>query len=366
MRIKFNLTTPFWSIVVLMVGYGMLAFFLGRCLEFNFFRSDVLSYWLDSLAWQTPFHPFHVPAYPLIIAFARGITFGKLNPIALMMFVNLVAFLASATMVYQIIKNCGAGDELAVIGSIVFGLWPFVGLTYTVFPIADIPAIFFFLSGLTLYQRSQKLPATILLGLSLVTHKAMWVFVGLLIVCDFFFRKEFFSKWSLLYFVIIFFPIGVLWVSGSFHHQSATWLISNNNEVDLAFQVDLPFLDGLLGTFFTGGIKGILKGILILSMVAISSLAFYLSARLKYQSHYVGMMISLAVLILFLILNHHVIWAAVRFSRLLIIPLALIVNAKKDYLCNMRWSLPLTIIFVFFLVLSQFVYAWYMACVYFA
>lgn len=364
MNSKINLTKLHWTIAILMVGYAMVALFLGVFLKYDFLRSDVFSYWQDSLAWQTPFNPFHVPAYPLMIAILRGITFGALPPVGLMMSINLGAFLASAFFIYRIIQESGASDELATIGTFLFGLYPFVGLTYTVNPIADIPAMFFLLAGIYLLQHSHRMPAALLLGLSLVTHKAMWIFIGLLIISDFLHRKEYISKQNLLFIGIMLLPIGSLWILGAFYHHSITWLVSSNLKVEVAPR-STPLLDGLLGTFMKGGIKGLVKGILLLSFAVISALALYMSVKLKYEYSHYGIVISLATLILFLILNQHEIWAAMRFGRLLAIPLALIANSNITLKKISRWRSPIAIVFLLFLLLSQFAFAWYMACVFF-
>ncbi len=365
MNSKLNFARPHYPVLLLMIGYVMVALYLGVFLQYDFLRSDAFSYWQDSLGWQTPFHPFHVPAYPLMIAILNGITSGTLHPIGLMMSINLGAFLASAFLVYRIIQAGGASDELAASGALLFGLWLFVGLTYTVNPLADMPAMFFLLAGLYLLQRSRRLSAALLLGLSLVTHKAMWIFVGLLIVAEFLFRKEYISKRNLLFIGVMLLPIGSLWILGSFFHHSIAWLFSSNLAVEVASKGSTPLLDGLLGTFMEGGIKGFVKGVLLLSFAVMSALTLYMSVKLKYEYFHYGIVISLAVLILFLILNQGEIWAAMRFGRLLVIPLALIANTKIAFKKISWWSFPAIFAFLF-LFLSQFVYAWYMARVYFA
>jgi hypothetical protein len=365
MKSKVALTKPQYLISLLLIGYVLVYLFLAEVLQYNFLRSDVLGYWQDSLAWQSPFHPFHVPAYPLMIALLRGITFGLLSPIGLMVSINLVAFLASAFFVYRIIQAGGASDELAAIGTFLFGLYPFVGLTYTVDPLADMPAMFFLLTGLYLLQRSHRIPAALLFGLALVTHKAMWIFIGLLIFSDFLHSKEYISKRNFLFIGIMLLPIGSLWILGSFYHHSITWLFSSNLEVEVASKGSTLILDGLLGTFMEGGIKGLIKGILLLSFALISALTLYMSFKFKYEYFHYGVMISLATLILFLILNQHEIWAAMRFGRLLVIPLAFIANTNVTLKKISWWRSPGTIAFLLFLFLSQFAYAWYMAHVYF-
>src|SRR2546423_12004062 len=83
----------------LIVGYGLVAIYLGLVLKFEFLRSDVLGYWNDSFDWQQPFNTFHVPGYPLIIALVRGISFSYVPPVALMMSISFAAFVIGVLLV---------------------------------------------------------------------------------------------------------------------------------------------------------------------------------------------------------------------------------------------------------------------------
>lgn len=366
MNFRLIFTKPYLApILIILIGYGLVALYLGVFLHYDFLRSDVLSYWQDSLAWKTPFHPFHVPGYPLTIAFLRGITFGIPSAIGLMMSINLFTFLASAFLIYRIINISGAGNELAMLGILLFGLWPFVGLTYTVDPLADMPAMFLFLTGLYFFLTSRKLPAALFFGFSLVTHKAMWLFVGLLIITEIFFRRKYILKSYISFVAVTLLPIAVLWLFGSFFHNSITWLFSSNLEVEVASKSAFPVLDGLLGTIKEGGIKGWGKGILLSGFACIPLAAVYGSIKLKYENYQYGLAISLTSLFLFLLLNQGEIWAAMRFGRLLVIPLMLMANTNPKFRNLIWWNSPPVAIALIILFLSQFAYAWYMAIIYF-
>jgi hypothetical protein len=357
---------PHFPILLLMMGYMLVALYFIVFLHYNFLRSDVLDYWKDSLAWQTPYHPFHVPVYALTIALLRGVTFGAFPPVAIMMGINLAALLASAFFVYRIIQAGGAKPEFAALGTLLFGLWPFVGLTYAVNPQADLPAMALFLAGLYFLQRSRRLSAAIFLGLAVVTHKAMWPFIGLLVTADFLVRKSYFSKQNVIFMAIMLFPVGALWLAGSLHHHSYGWLLSSNLKEELASTTNLPVLDGLLGAFlFEDGLKGVVKGSLLLSFALLAIVSNYLSVKFKYPDYFYGIAVSVASLLLFIVLNHYEIWAAARFSRLLVIPLVLSV-ANIEQIKGMRQSLSLIVTVLLLLFLSQFAYAWYMAKVFFA
>ena len=361
MSSKLNYTKPYYPIMLLMIGYWLIAIYFIIFLQYDFLKSDVLSYWQDSLKWQTPFNLYHVPLYPLIIAILNGITFGVFHPIFLMMSINLAAFLSSTLFIYKIIQRGGASVKIAALSSLFFGLWPFIGLTYTVNPLADIPAMFFLLAGLLLLQRSCRLTAAMFLGLSLVTHKAMWVFVGLLVLSEIFHCKQYFSKKNLLFIGIIFLPIGILWISGAFYYNSNTWLFSGISNGIIASNI----IGDLSETLKQAGIKDLIKGILLFGIAVISAFSISISVRLKYQYYHYGIIISLAVILLFLIIDTNAIWAVMRFGRLLVIPLAFIINAKQLFNNKSCGTTPVIISIIIMLLLSQFAYAWYWGCIYY-
>ncbi len=353
---------PYGAILLLIISYMLVAAYFIWFLQFNFLKGDVLDYWKDSLAWQTPYHPFHVPIYPLAIAFVRGVTFGIFSPVVIMIGINFSSFLAGAVFVYRIILVGGAKSEYAALGTLLFGMWPFVGLTYAVNPQADLPAIALFLGGLSFLQRSDRLRAAIFLGLAIVTHKAMWPFIALLVAADCVYRKEYLSVQNAVLMAVMICPLGLLWFAGSFHHHSYTWLWDSNlqNELASASSNRLPLLDGLLGPFLFEGAKGAMKGLLLLGFVALALVSCLLSIKLKGQGGLYGGAIAVAVLILFIVLNHFEIWAAARFSRLLVVPLMLGASKiDRDNSINRYLGLSATLLLLFFL--SQFAYAWYMA-----
>jgi hypothetical protein len=361
-----NKNKVFIPVVSLAFGYILLTLFLTLVLKYDFMQSDVLGYWQDSLAWHTPFHPYHVPGYPLILAFFRGITFNSLPPLFLMWFINFLSFLLSVILVYKIIYAITINETISLLASFLFGLWPLVGLTYTVDPLADIPVILLFLLGFYFLQKEKIAPAGIFFGLALITHKAIWIFVFLIIILDFFRRKEYFSKQNISLLILTGLPLIALWLFGSFYHQSFAWLISSNINAEIAPQSGLALFDGIIGTFQQGGIKGLVKGAFISMMLLISILSIFLSIKDHSTSRSWGIAISLAVLVYFIVLNSYEIWAAVRFSRLLVLPLAF--SASSLIRDSFDWKkYKVTIIIVLILLfLSQFAYAWYLANVYFA
>jgi hypothetical protein len=361
---KMNPYSILIPLVSLSVGYMAVALYLRFVLEYEFLRVDVLGYWQDSLDWQTPFNRIHVPGYPLIIAFFRSISFGRMPPVILMMAINLAALLISAGAVYQSIIISGISQRFAVIGACLFGLWPFVGLVYTVAPLADVPAMAFLLTGLLALLCSRKWLAALLFGMSLVVHKAMWPFVMLLVFAYIYqYRPRTWKDLEALLILVL--PIFVLWLTGAFYHGSPEWLISSSVSIGADTRATAPILHGIIGTIQQGGVKGTVKGGIIVAFSMASILLMFLNFKVKPSYFQYGIAICVASLFLFVYLTHLEIWAVVRFSRLLVLPLIWLIG----YLYRNRLPIWLNRQFVGLLLLilfaTQFAYAWYMAKVFF-
>ena len=60
------------------IAYVLYLVYLEVGLGFEMLQLDSLSYWEKSLEWRTPYDPWWVPGYPLVIAAVRAITFNIL------------------------------------------------------------------------------------------------------------------------------------------------------------------------------------------------------------------------------------------------------------------------------------------------
>jgi hypothetical protein len=365
MNSKNSLLKTYWAILALAAGYVLVALFFSLYLHYDFMRADVAWYWQDSLKWQTPFNQYHVPLYPFIIALFRGITLGILPPILLMMGINLAAFLGSAFVIHRIFNIIKVNTKLAAMGILLFGLWPCVGLIYTVDPLSDMPAMFLFLVGLYCLLKERRNVAAVSFGFSMTAHKVMWFFVGAIILFDFIKRREFFSKKNIVFILITLLPIGILWFAGAIYYGKLTWLFASSINIENSLQTRYPILDGLIGTFREGGIKGMSKGVLLSGFACISAITIFAILRNSYKKNEYWLGISIVVMALFLLINHYEIWSAMRFGRLLAVPLMIIANYSikfqtKKWLCSTAAISSIAILF-----LSQFAYAWYLARIFY-
>ena len=102
-----------------------------------------------------------------------------------------------------------------------------------------------------------------------------------------------------------------------------------------------------------------------MAFALLSAITLYLCFKQKYPYYHLTVAISAGIIILCIVFNQRVIWGAVRFSRLLAIPLILI---AYDWWGTRRlpsWTLPATTAFLILLLMTQFAFAWYLVSVYF-
>jgi hypothetical protein len=350
---------------VLTLAYILLAILLAKVFNFSFMTGDVNGYWQDSLNILNPFHSFHVPGYPIMIAIVNRITLGRLSPLIIMGLINYGSYIGSIYLIFRILQAAGSDDNLAILGAYIYGLWPFVGLTYTVFPLADQPAIFLFFLGFYFRIVSRNpFVSSLFWGLAIITHKVMWPFVGLALLFEIIHQKKI-TKNDLISIAIIALPLFIVWLSGSVYHHSPLWIIANNYNVEFASKSSLPLLDGLIGTFFKRDLVAYLKGVIILIFCLLTLTVLLLTLRFKYTYYYFGAAIATVIFLLFIVLNQHEIWAAVRFSRLLAIPLLLLISYKFITKLSFLQNRVYVYFSLFLLFISQIAYSWYMAKIYY-
>lgn len=345
-------------VVVASVAFWSLWLFW-NILGFDAFRSDVHAYWQNSLSWQEPYDVFHLPLYPWLIALARTITFNLLPPILLMQIVVFAAYLVSALLVYGLLRRGDLDERLAVFGSLLFSMWPFVGIVYGVYPVSDTLAVMLVLAGVYAHQREEV--AGLLLGLALVTHKITWPFVGLLTLARLIQSRSNPRKALLLYLPFLLAPITLLWFAGSLYYHYVGWLFASTLNQEAASRSQWFILDGVFSNL-SHGTSGLLKIAVLIGVAVVAVVAMALFARSSSLIKYDGMALAGGALLLCLLLSALNIWAAVRFSKLLALPLlwGLYERNPKLLRSKLLWSLALL-----GTLLSQFVYAWYTAEVFF-
>jgi hypothetical protein len=348
-----------WKVTITAIGSFLLVWWwLAVVLQFHFMRSDVAGYWRDSLAWRTPFNPDHVPGYPLLIAALRFLTAEQFEPVGLFWSVTFCAHIAGALAVYSSVTS-RTNQHIGFLSAILFILWPFVGTTYVVYPIADSIALALIAWGVTLLLSERFHAAAILLGLATVTHKGTWPFVILLLFAGIITHHRRFPWTTLL---IAACPLGLLYVAGMIENgYGPSWLVSESLPIQFATNSSLPVLDGLVGTILKGGMKNLAKSVILWAHVAVLvTLCVALFRWRDPATKWLGLAIVGGLLFLYSGLNQNIIWAAMRYSKIAALPLGFYLGTQPrvaDALAQHRWIIvPLVVV----LLASQFAYCWYM------
>ncbi len=286
-------------------------------LGFSLFRSDVANYWKESLHIDTPFSRWWVPGYPMIIAAVRTATMGALSPTAVMGLISGTSYVVGVLLAFAVARRLQVTHPARV--ALVFALYPFVGLTYTVWPIADSLATTLFLACYLAFEQRRWMVFTACAAAALLVHKAMWFFVPPLMGFAFVNHRE-----SRTIVPLAFVPLITWLLMGAIYYKDLLWFARWPMANLVASRSHLPVLDGIIGPFLhASAIKGA-KGIVVLAIVSTALVAAWVSLRMRFWG---GLALTLPIVVLSLVMNQYEIWAVVRFSRVLVIPAAYVAAA---------------------------------------
>jgi hypothetical protein len=322
-------------------------------LHFNMFTTDVQTYWNDSLKWTTPFSTWWVPGYPLMIAAVRGITFNALGPIVIMAGISAVAYLVAVSAVYRLAVHNAFNHPFAA--GLAFAAFPFVGLTYAVFPIADITAIALLLLTVLSLVKRQWVWFVIFSGACMMVHKVMWFFAPPLMLVAFVKHKE-----SRMLLPLSLLPLLIWMAAGAIYHRDAIWFVRWSYDNLFVAKGTLPVLDGVITPLLSNSPEKIAKGILVAVVMALAAIAAVYGFRHK---HWVGMCTALSLLAMAVFVNSFEIWAVVRFSKLLVIPLSFAGTGFIDSRPKTRVRLAAALALLVF-VASNLAFGFYLARMY--
>jgi hypothetical protein len=292
---------------VLHLGYFA---YLTAVLDFNMMRSDVLVYCKESFNWSAPYSTWFLPAYSLTIALVRAVTLNLLPAIVLMSLVSGLFYLVSVGAVYHLARALDFTRPFQI--ALLFAVYPMVGLTYSVYPVADSMATAFLALCLMFFVRKQWLHLTLCAGLAMVTHKATWFFVPPLLIIAGLNNP---SARRYLPFAAV--PLAALMGAGALHHHDLFWSVRWSLAHLIASRGSLPVFDGIFGPLVSGSIAKIGRGLVVLTILILAVSALFISGR----SHFwVGFAVALSVGLMCMLVNQYESWAVVRFSKLLLIP----------------------------------------------
>lgn len=330
---------------------GALVFFavvvVFRAMGLSLLQSDVLDYVEQSQHWWQ--RNMHLPGYAILIWAARQITHDRFDPALLMQIVCLLCW--SASVIYTARTLAIVSENENRWGTALYALFPFVGITYAAWPIADSLALAVLAAAFYYLLQRQWWPLTASLAAALLVQKALWPFAFLIGIVAVWRRG--FPIWQLLLAGV---PLVAWWLWGVLTGGEWLWIIRIDLKVNLPSHSHLPVLDGVLGTLLAGGVRGLVKGGLLLALLAGTLWLTGVGVRRRRLDM---LAMVLPILALLLLLNQWEAWAAVRYAKVLVVPLIALLPANRllTALNQRPWAFW---IFVGLLAASQVLYAVYM------
>jgi hypothetical protein len=285
--------------------------YLTAALHFNMFRSDVLQYWKMSFQWSTPFNAWWAPGYPLLIAFIRAVTFNFFSPLVIMTGISMVAFQIAVHTIYDEAVENRCHDPIFL--SLVFIFFPFTGLNFTVFPMADITSIALYFCAIHNLKKSRLKHFIFFSALALLFHKIMWILIPPVTIWGIFtLRRSFF------YFCLPYFPL-LLWiVAGALYHSDLFWFMRSSFHLLVAAKRTTFLFDGILTPLFSASLPKVIKGLILLSIFIFTVFCFYSSIKRKL---WISAGICFSILVISAVINNFEAWVIARYSKVLLFPI---------------------------------------------
>jgi len=343
-------------VFVSMTVYALFFTYMKFGLNHNFMVADAGAYWEYSFRLSTPFSTWWVPGYPFAIALLRTLSLNQLPPLAVMMPLSATFYAIQVVAVYWLLRELKISSSRRV--AFLFAVFPLVGLTYSVHPIADSMATALLLLTMFYFVKQKWTVCAIFLSMTMLTHKATWFFLLPLVVIGLFRYKE-----ARVPFIFSALPLGILILGGAFYYKDLLWFIRRSAETLLVSQSSLPILDGVINSVLSAESVKKLKGIVVLSIFIG---AFYLLLRAWRSKFWLGLAISCGLVTMALFVNQVEIFALVRFGKVIVIPAAyfFLSHNCKSPMKNSIQHLGSFVSFVFAEMMSNVAFAYYASKVY--
>jgi hypothetical protein len=375
-----------WIVVLAVAGL----FFVGlsQCMsgfwhfDFLVFGGDVHTYWQESLSWGLKLNEHHPPGFPILVAIVRTLTAGRLPPLAVMQSLTFV-FLMGGAFLCVILCRRERVPQLGWRMALLYIAWPFVGSLYAVYPQKDSVVLFLLMLGILLGLDQKWLASGAAWGTATLIHPLAWVLVPLFLPLPWLVwiweskrrsvgPPSVVPRNLLAMTAAAVMPLFGFWIWKTVVTNDPFSILNGIVEAQVASRGSFPLLDGWIGTFASGGTAGWIKiGILaVVVLFSVLLLAVAVRGRLpagngrEFYRMLASVAVPVGILGLALLLNRHEIWAVVRFSKILILPLIL----QQDRLFGFvppRFRMPAWWVLIAAGFLSQVAYAWYMVKVFF-
>lgn len=284
-----------------------------RYQSFSVLRSDVGGYaaWSHDLFGRAG--GWHLPGYPMLIA---GVRWGTLNWIPdaiLMQALCAIGWTLGVLMVDQLLAR--ERPELRKPGTLIWGLFPFVGVTSVAYPLADQWACTTFVAAVAFAREGRTGWLLVVSALGLLIHMALWPFLfclGLACLAT--------GRMRPTQLVAIGAPLMLYYIAMALRADDALWFFRVHYRVNFKPHSGSPIFNAVLGTFAGGGVSGIIKGCLLLGCVAGAGLMAWWTIR---RRDWLMLACCLPLVLYGMVLNVQEGWALMRFGRLLVLPMFL-------------------------------------------
>jgi hypothetical protein len=204
------------------------------------------------------------------------------------------------------------------LGVLAWGLFPFTGVVYVVYPVADVFALSLFAAALYAGLRERWWCFAIATNLALISHKAVWP-VMFLMALVFLLQRG--MRWW--HFLACGGLLAAYYVYGrlTFAPHDPIWLFSGNREWHFTATSQwnlfgIPVFDGIRTSLMEGGLKALVKG-LIYPVALVVSVALAIDAGRR--KDWLSLACVLPTIVYCVTLNRLEMWAVMRFGHPLVI-----------------------------------------------
>jgi hypothetical protein len=259
-----------------------------------------------------------------------------------------MAYVAMVPVIYLTFEELDI--PAAPYATLAIALFPFLGVTYSVFPRSNSLLRLLVFLAIWAYISDRKWVFIFSIALLPLIHRSILPMIGLMVLIGFWERKL--KLWMLVPMCI---PLAVYWLTGAIENGDWGWYFSGYRAPENV--LGLPIADGLIGTVvlgLRGSLNDLLKGTFILIQFSVA--VFLLFSRI-WQSKPFLFALIVPVIFIGLVQPADEIWTLIIYTTYLVIPLMVYLNDKNYAWLENRtlWATILTGCF-----LSQIAWALYM------
>ncbi|MDO9546662.1 MAG: hypothetical protein Q7J07_07935 [Pelolinea sp.] len=294
------------------------------------------------------FEPAIQPLYPAIV---RGLTelFPQIEPAMIGQFVSFVSYIVAVAFMHKLFQLLNVKKTVEM--TLIWAMFPFVGVTMSVYPRANALLLLFTVLCFWSYVKNNTLIFIITVSLLPLIHKSSLFFLIFLIPIAFFEKK---IKWWMV--LLTGFPTLLYIFLGILEHD--TFLRYFQPHKGITPVTSLLLGDGLLGTIILGirgSIPDMIQGMIVISYFIF---AIYLLLSKIWKGQLFILSAILPVIILGLVLPAREIWSLINYTSFFVISISLLDWHDENYLGKkkFKWVYIFLISCAYF---SQFAYALY-------